>query len=118
MRSFRQTGIPCKGPLYLPCFISNSALSASCLADFSKTVMKALSSGFNCEILSSVASIRSKGEISPEEIAVERSLIVKFTILSEDLFIWKTPLIVNRKAHLSLGSSYNPQLRNYHSLLY
>ena len=117
MRSFRQTGIPCKGPLYLPCFISNSALFASCLADFSKTVMNALSSGFNLDILSSVASIRSKGEISPEEMAVERSLIVKFTIL-RDLFIWMAPLIVNRKAHLSLSASYKPQLRNYHSLFY
>jgi hypothetical protein len=79
--------------------------------------MNALSSGFNLEILSSVASIRSKGEMSPEEMAVERSLIVKFTIL-RDLFIWMTPLIVNRKAHLSLSASYKPQLRNYHSLFY
>jgi hypothetical protein len=53
--------------------------------------MNALSSGFNLDILSSVASIRSKGEISPEEMAVERSLIGKFTILREDLFIWMTP---------------------------
>ena len=66
MRSFKQTGIPCNNPLYLPCFMSSSTFSASCLAESSKTVMKALSFEFNLVILSNAASIRSTGEISPD----------------------------------------------------
>jgi hypothetical protein len=42
------------------------------------------------EILSKVASTKSIGEISPEEISCERSFIVKFKILSEDLLICST----------------------------
>ena len=64
IKSFKATGIPCKGPRHSPREISISAARASASADSAVTVIKAFSPGLSFSIRSRQARVSSTGETS------------------------------------------------------
>ena len=62
-KSFRDMGIPCNGPRYLPFAICLCAARAALSAPSASTVMYALIIGSSVSICSSTARVRSTGEI-------------------------------------------------------